>query len=314
MACRGRARDGHGRHRRAFGERGDRSAGAACRAFGVAHAINVAIADIHPERRDLGRVRARRPRRDAGRGARVGHRRARRFRRLAARRRQCRARRAHLGSEMRGVPRRVRRVERGVHAARRRHDEAGYRDRPREEPRQRRPSAPDHADARVAPVDPVGLRAPRDAVERAEVARAGRGLRRACVPAESRRDRARRLHAERPQHCRDRAPAAESPRQGLLPRPLGGRRQGRCREPRLHARLPGRGPTRGLAARRRAQRERQHRRAGAAVRAGARHRHVGAAAHRAGRHAANRRRPRFLQFRFNEKPDPAPPPHPGDNE
>ena len=91
-------------------------------------------------------------------------------------------------------------------------------------------------------------------------------------------------------------------------------RQGRCREPRLHARLPGRGPARGLAARRRAQRERQHRRAGAAVRAGARHRHVGAAAHRAGRHAVNRRRPRFLQFRFNGKPDPAPPPHPGDNE
>ncbi len=61
-------------------------------------------------------------------------------------------------------------------------------------------------------VDAVGLHQSRHAMDPAQVAERRRGVRGHCLPAPSRRHRARRLHAVGPQHSRGAAAPAESQR------------------------------------------------------------------------------------------------------
>ena len=77
-----------------------------------------------------------------------------------------------LGGQVRVLPRHLRREQRGLHAAGRRHDQGRREDRPRGPPHRPGLPGPHDADEGGHGLHAVGLHQPRDAVERAQVARA----------------------------------------------------------------------------------------------------------------------------------------------
>eukprot|EP01136_Pigoraptor_vietnamica_P017178 Opistho-1_new@61987 len=203
-------------------------------------------------------VQRHRPHSHPGRAEGLGHRCAARLQGPAAGTRHGGPGAGPVGGQVCRLPRRVRRVERGLRSPGRRHDEGRYQDRPRGPPARPELPGPHDDDEGLAHLHPVGLHQPRHALDGAQEPQARRGLCGDGLPALAGRCAAGRWRAVRPEHRRGAAAAAQPQGQddgtcAVARRSVRQGRQARCAGFGLHEELPGGGDHRLLSARLRPQ-------------------------------------------------------------
>ena len=123
-----------------------------------------------------------------------------------------------VGSQVRHLPRRLRRIATRCSAAGGRHHGGRHQDRPCRDAQAQGLSGPHDADEGADRLDAVGLHQPRDAVDRAQVAHDRRGLRGDRLPAQPRRHHPRRFHPVGQEHPRSAATHAQPQRHDARPR------------------------------------------------------------------------------------------------
>ena len=143
---------------------------------------------------------------------------------------------------MRVLPRGVRRIQRGVQPAGRRHHGRGHQDRPCGAAQGSGLSGAHDPDEGGHGLHAVGLHQPCHALECAQVAVHRRGVCRHRLSAQPRRRGARELHAQRYEHCRGAAQAAQpqwhdDPACSVARQRVRQRRQARCAGHCLHEQL-----------------------------------------------------------------------------